>query len=46
MFNQRITGIAWGDLAGIDIDECETQNRYLDAWLEAEHIQRERKKKG
>lgn len=43
MYNQRITGISWADLASIDLDECEVQNRYLDALLEAEYIKSKRK---
>lgn len=43
MLHNRITGITFADLERIDLDECEVQNRLLDAWLEAEHVARKNK---
>lgn len=45
MLHNDITGIDWRALETISVDECEVQNRYLDAWLEAKYIQQQKKER-
>ncbi len=48
MYNHATTGVTWADLGSMSVDECEVQNRYLDALLEAKFLDEEqaRKRKG